>query len=113
MTNFDKWARTGIHIDKKADIEKEEKCKKEIEDLVRGHKWKLEKPIRSLLSDVILVKTDVPAKNKRSLHDIEEFKGKLESIFKRYDLDIEEFYDKAISNDLQNRRIEIKLKRKN
>jgi len=112
MTDFDKWARTGIHIDKKTDIEEEQKCKKEIDDLARGYGWKLEKPIQSILADVILVKIDVPAKNKRSLPDIEEFKGKLESILKRYDLEIEDFYDKAISNDLQNRRIEIKLKRR-
>jgi hypothetical protein len=50
----------------------------------------------------------------RCIPEIKEFKGKLESILKeKCDLEIEEFYDKAVSNDLQNRRIDIKLKRRN
>ena len=75
----------------------------------------MEKPILSLLNSVVLVKTDIPAtdkQNMRFLPEIKEFKGKLESILKeKCDLEIEEFYDKATSNDRQSRRIDIKLKK--
>jgi hypothetical protein len=118
MTDFDNWVKTGgFSIDKNADIKKDIKCKKEIEKLVEDYGWEMEKPILSLLNSVILVKTDIPAtdkQNMRCIPEIKEFKGKLESILKeKCDLEIEEFYDKAVSNDLQNRRIDIKLKRRN
>ena len=38
---------------------------------------------------------------------------KLESILKRYDIEIEEFCDTGISSDAKSRRIDIRLKRRN
>lgn len=113
MTDFDKWAGKDIPIDKQADIEKEERCRKEIEKLVENCEWKLEKITGSYPDYRIFVKTEIPfdtRTGKRCLLDIKEFKGKLEGILKEYGLGIRNFYDKDKSDDGY-RRIEIKLKR--
>jgi len=116
MTDFNKWARTGIHIDKKADIKKEEKCIKQINKLVgryeKEYGWQLEKRISSLDS-FILIKINYPAECKRCLPEIKRFRDELESILKRYDIEIEEFCDTGISSDAKSRRIDIRLKRRN
>jgi hypothetical protein len=116
MSDKDKWKKEGgFLIEETADIEREEKCRKEIEKLVEDHGWKLEKPIGNLVEGVILVETDIrfdTSTGKRPLPDIKEFKGKLESILKGYGLGIRDFYDKGKSDDGY-RRIEIKLKRTN
>jgi hypothetical protein len=115
MTDFDKWLKTDIDVAKKADIEKEEKFRKEIMDLIRGYHWELENRTLNLSDlNVILVKTDVCVGTGRPYAEINKFKDELASILQKYDLEIKEFDsdNKTISNDSKYRRIEIELKRR-
>jgi len=66
-----------FEITKKIDIEKDEKCIKEIVDLVEGYGWKLEKErIPTLLDYVISIKTNLPSGTNRSYPEINKFKDK-------------------------------------
>ena len=115
MSDFDKWAGKDTPIDKLADIEKEERCRKEIEKLAQENGWKLEKIAGSHPDYRIFVKTNIrfdTSTGKKPLPDIEEFKGKLEGILNGCGLGIGDFYDKDKSDDGY-RRIEIKLKKTN
>jgi 5'-deoxynucleotidase YfbR-like HD superfamily hydrolase len=102
-----------IKITKKTDIEKEEKCEKEIEDLVGKYGWRLERKIRTPLPDyVISVITDFPSGTNRPYTEINKFKDKLANILQNCGLEIRAFGE-TISNDLRNRRIDIETKKRN
>jgi hypothetical protein len=117
LMKFDNTEKTDI--EKKADIEKEERCIKEIRDLVgryvKKDRWELEKEISNLDSP-ILIRINYPAEVNRPLPEIDKFKNELASILHEHGFGIGECCDTGISIDTENRRknrrIEITLKRR-
>jgi hypothetical protein len=96
-------------ITKKINVEKEEKCLKEIMDLVERYGWRLEKErIPTLIDYVISVKTNLLSGTNRPYPEINKFKDKLASILQDYGLEIRAF-DETISNDLKYRRIDVEI----
>jgi len=103
-----------VGIIKMTDIEKEEKFRKEITNLVKSYGWKFEDPDDLSLEDasrIIRVITNFRAGTKRPYPEIKKFEAKLTSILEKYHLSIRalESDENTLSNDLRHRRIDITI----